>query len=281
MTIDLAFITYERLDYTKLALASVLADPTEQFSLTIWDNASTDGTVEYLKNGVNDPRIADIVFSKENIGQTAAVNEVWGRSKADLLGKLDNDCILTPGWTRTLAQAHHDIEQLGVVACWHFFPEDFDHDRARHKIQTFGTHQIFRHPWTCGTGLLIKRRDFEEFGPIQEKATTQYWLKMAAAGRINGFYYPLIYQEHMDDPKSQYSKVRTNDGLRQHATITAGLQGGRFENVQSLMEWRVEILRNLLDDPIDPSYYLGWRRKLGGAKQRMADMFKQVRSGRT
>ncbi len=47
------------------------------------------------------------------------------------------------------------------------------------------------------------------------------------------------------------------------------------------MEWRVEILRNLLDDPIDPSYYLGWRRKLGGAKQRMADMFKQARSGRT
>ncbi len=226
MTIDLAFITYERLDYTKLALASVLADPTEAFSLTIWDNASTDGTVEYLKNEVNDPRIADIVFSKENIGQTAAVNEVWARSKADLLGKLDNDCILTPGWTRTLAQAHRDIEQLGVLACWHFFEEDFDHERARHKIQTFGRHQIFRHPWTCGTGLLIKRRDFEEFGPIQEKATTQYWLKMAAAGRINGFYYPLIYQEHMDDPKSQYSKVRTDDGLRQHATITAGLQGG-------------------------------------------------------
>jgi len=49
MTIDLVFITYNRLDYTKLALASVLADPTEEFSLTIWDNASTDGTVEYIK----------------------------------------------------------------------------------------------------------------------------------------------------------------------------------------------------------------------------------------
>lgn len=43
MTIDLVFITYNRLDYTKLALASVLADPREDFSLTIWDNASTDG----------------------------------------------------------------------------------------------------------------------------------------------------------------------------------------------------------------------------------------------
>lgn len=69
MRIVLVFITFNRLEYTKLALASVLADPTEEFSLTIWDNGSTDGTVEYLKNEVNDPRIADIILSRENVGQ--------------------------------------------------------------------------------------------------------------------------------------------------------------------------------------------------------------------
>jgi len=276
MTIDLVFITYQRLEYTKLALASVLADPAEEFSLTIWDNASTDGTVEYLQKEVSDPRIADIVLSKENVGQTAAVNEVWGRSNADLLGKLDNDCLVPAGWTRTLAQAHQDIEDLGVVACWHFFPDDFDYERAKHKIKTFGDHQIFRHPWTCGTGLLIKRSDFEEFGPIQEKATTQYWLNMATAGRINGFYYPLICQEHMDDPVSRYSKVRTEAGLREQAAVTAGLQARRFESVQSLMEWRSEIIRNLLDDPYDPSYYGGWRRKWAGAKQRVTNLIRQA-----
>lgn len=269
MTIELAFITYQRLEYTKLALASVLADPAEEFSLTIWDNASTDGTADYLKNEVSDPRIGDIVFSRENVGQTAAVNEVWGRSKADLLGKLDNDCILTPGWTRTLAQAHRDIEQLGVVACWHFFAEDFDYERAKHKIQTFGRHQIFRHPWTCGTGLLIKRKDFQEFGPIQEKATTQYWLKMAAAGRVNGFYYPLIYQEHMDDPKSSYCRTRTEDELQKAADVTASLQTFHFRNVNEIVGWCDEILRNLFDDPYDPQYYLGWRAKYRRIKKRL------------
>lgn len=270
MTIELVFITYQRLEYTRLALASVLADPKEEFSLTIWDNASTDGTVEYLKNEVSDPRIADIVLSKENVGQTAAVNEVWSRSKADLLGKLDNDCIVTPGWTRALAEAHRDIERLGVVACWHFFSDDFDYERAKHKIQTFGTHQIFRHPWTCGTGLLFKRTDFEAFGPIREKATTQYWLRMAAAGRINGFYYPLIYQEHMDDPLNPHSKVRTDEGVRQQAAVTAGLQSGRFADVRSMMEWRSEIIRNLLDDSFEPCRYMGWRRRWTAVKRRMA-----------
>ena len=51
MGIDLVFITYNRLDYTKKSLASILADPTEEFNLYIWDNASTDGTREYLKDG--------------------------------------------------------------------------------------------------------------------------------------------------------------------------------------------------------------------------------------
>jgi GT2 family glycosyltransferase len=97
MTIDSVFITYNRLAYTKLSLASVLADPTEEFSLTIWDNALTNGTIDYLKNEVDDLRIADIILSNKNIGQTAVVNEIWSKSKADLLGKLDNDCLVTPG----------------------------------------------------------------------------------------------------------------------------------------------------------------------------------------
>lgn len=259
--IDFAFITHNRLAYTKLSLASVLSDPTEEFALTIWDNGSTDGTVEYLQNEVNDPRIRDIVLSKENVGQTAAVNEIWGRSKADLLGKLDNDCLMTPGWTRTLAQAHADIAELGVVACWHFAVEDFDYERAKHKIQAFGRHRIFRHPWTCGTGLLIKREMYERMGPIKDRMTTQYWLKMAAAGYINGFYYPLICQEHMDDPKSRHCQTNTEEGLREHASVTASLQVRQFKNVGASLRWRQEIIRNLLDDPYEARYYLGWRRR--------------------
>lgn len=260
MNIHLVFIAYNRLEYTKLALASVLADSEEKFSLTIWDNASTDGTVEYLKNEVNDQRIADIVFSKENVGQIAAVNEIWGKSKADLLGKLDNDCLVTPGWTRILAQAHRDIENLGVIACWHFFPEDFDYERAKHKIQTFNGHQIFRHPWTCGTGLLIKRETFEKFGPIQEKGTTKYWLKMAAAGHINGFYYPLIYQEHMDDPRSKHSRLKSMPFGEAYKYCPA-YQAGKMKELQECKQLHKEILDNLLSGPYDPKYYCGWRAK--------------------
>lgn len=269
MTIDLIFITHNRLEYTKLALPSVLADPTEEFSLTIWDNASTDGTVEYLKHEVNDLRIADIILSKENIRQTAAVNEVWGRSKADLVGKLDNDCLVTPGWTRTLAEAHKDIPNLGVVSCWHYFPEDFDYKRAEHKIQQFGKHRILRHPWTCGTGLLIKRDTFTRFGPMQGPGTVTYWLRLAMGGYVNGFYYPLIYQEHMDDPKSKHTRLKDEAAFQAAKKSAVSIEHLEIKTMSDRLRWRQQILNDLLDAPWKAKYYVGWRGRLRRVRQKV------------
>lgn len=267
MSIDLVLITYNRLDYTKKALESILADPSEKFNLYIFDNASKDGTHEYLKNEVKDPRIQDIILSKENIGQTAAVNKIWSKSKADLLGKLDNDCLVTPGWTRTLAQAHNDIDNLGVVACWHFFEDDFDYERAKHKIQIFGKHKIFRHPWTCGTGLLIKRQTYQKLGSIKSKATTQYWIKMAKAGYINGWYFPLVYQEHMDDPRSKHNRMRQMSF--EEAYKYTGYQQNMVTDLKKYKQWHVDILENLLTGPYDLKYYTGWRKKWRGLKHKL------------
>ncbi|MBN2457225.1 MAG: glycosyltransferase family 2 protein [Sedimentisphaerales bacterium] len=271
MAIELVFITYNRLKYTKLALASIIADPEEEFSLVIWDNASTDGTVEYLKHEVNDSRISDIIFSNENVGQISAVNEIWSKSRADLVGKLDNDCLMTPGWTRTLAKAHQDIDNLGVVACWHFSPEDFDYARAMHKIQQFNNHRILRHAWTCGTGFLIKRDTFRKFGPIQGNATTKYWLRIATAGYINGFYYPLIYQEHMDYPWSEHYAYFDNleKGFERAATA-------RKINIRTIDEaraWHKTVVENVLSGPLDHKYYIGWRARLRRTASRASKMF--------
>lgn len=274
MNIDLSFVTYNRLEFTKLSLESILADKSENFSLIIWDNASSDGTAEYLKNEVNDPRIKEIFLSSNNIGQTAAVNQIWANSKADLVGKLDNDCLVSPGWTHLFAKAHEDIPNLGVVAMWHFFENDFDYARAKHKIETINGHNIFRHPWTCGTGLLIKRETFKRLGPITSKAMPQYWMKMAKAGYINGFYYPLVFQEHMDDPKSSYCKIKDEKTFDRFRKITFGLQSNRYKDVEGRLRWRQEIIRNLMDDPFDVSYYHPVKVKLRNCWKKLLNSFK-------
>ena len=277
MRIHLIFITFNRLHYTRLSLPRLLEDPTEEFELTIWDNASTDGTRDYLQNEVKDPRIGEIVFSDENVGQVVAINKVWGESTADLLGKVDNDCLVTPGWTRTLARAHGEMEHLGVIACWHYFPEDFDHERAKHKIQTFGSVQIFRHANTCGSGLLIKRRHFLELGPLPGPATTTYWFGMALAGYVNGFYHPIVHQEHMDDPKSEHSVLKDEASYQAAKAVTFGLNFLEMDTLADRYTQREEILRNLLDDPYDPRYYLGWRAKFRRLKWRIGRFLKRRR----
>jgi GT2 family glycosyltransferase len=259
--IELVFISHNRLEYTKLALESVLADASEEFSLTIWDNASSDGTAEFLSSEVNDSRISDIVLSKQNVGQIAAVNTIWGRSNADLLGKLDNDCLVTPGWTRMLCRAHSDIPKLGVVACWNFFPEEFDYERAKNKIQTFGKHRILRHPWTCGTGFLMKRDTYLRFGPVREKSTTRYWLELALAGYINGFYYPLIYQEHMDDVRSKHSRINKMD-FKEAYKYAPAVQDGQIKDLDHYNRLHKKIVENILTGPYEPKYYIGWRARL-------------------
>lgn len=116
MRIRPAFITYHRLDRAKLALRSVLADPKGQFSLAVWNNGSTNRASKCLRTKVCDHRAAEIVFSKDSLGQTAAVNEIWGRSEPDLPGERDGNCMVTPLWTRMLAKVRSDIEQSSALA---------------------------------------------------------------------------------------------------------------------------------------------------------------------
>jgi glycosyltransferase involved in cell wall biosynthesis len=261
-SVHLVFICYNRLDYTRKALASVLKDPSEAFTLTIWDNASTDGTREFLQRQVSDPRIDDIVLSHKNRGQIFPVNEVWSSSRSELLGKLDNDCLVTPGWTRILARAHADIPDLGVLACWHFMKEDFDYERALPKIVDRGPHRILRHPWTCGTGLLVKRRVYQEIGPLTGTSTSHYWMKMAERGYMNGFYYPLVLQEHMDDPRSEHSHLKDEKSYQQAKAVTFSLKNHGQETLADRWRWRQEVIDNLLTGPWDVRNYSGWRARL-------------------
>jgi len=274
MKIDLVFITYNRLDYTKLSLASVLADPTEEFALTIWDNASTDGTSEYLSS-VKDPRIVEKVFSKDNVRLHGAVNNLIDKSKADLIGIIPNDFILSAGWTKKIAQAHAEIPELGMIGCWHFFEDDFSYERAKHKIQTFGRHRIFRHPFTGGGAGLVKLETMKKFGPLKTSATTRYWINLALNGFINGFYYPLIYVEHMDDPKSKYTMLKDEKSYQAAKKVTFNINSPGQETLAGRWRWRQKVLDNLLDDPWDAKYYVGWRSRVNKIKNKLGKLISQ------
>jgi GT2 family glycosyltransferase len=271
MKIDLLFVSFNRLAYTRLSLQSILADSTEEFSLTLWDNASTDGTREYLES-VEDPRIVRKVMSRANVRVDGAVAETITKSTADVVGFLANDFLFPAGWIRTLAQAHADIPELGQISCWHLGAEFFDETRARHKIQRFGRHQILRHPWTDGCGL-IKLRTLRDVGFVG-MGGTDFGIRVALKGYVNGFYVPPVCAEHMDYPWSKHFAFsdRLDEWLK--ASATAASHGIRC--MADAKRWHNVVVSNILDDPWDVKHYVGWRHKVRRAKARLKRFFAWV-----
>jgi len=277
MNIAIVVVTHNRLDYTKKTIKRLLEDPTEEFDLYLWDNASTDETPEYLQDAIKDLRIVETILSKENVGPLGAMNYAWSKTKAELVGKVDNDCLVTPGWTRILAKAHEDIERLGAVACWHYPLDEFDEDTVRKagKIQSFNDHQIIRHPWVCGSGFLMKRKTYEEYGPWKDGCdvgTTNYFLNMALGGEINGWYYPLVLQEHMDDPKSPHCILTDDESIRKMRNITFVLREHNINNIRDRWERRKIVLENLNRGPWQAESYIGWRAKFRRVVKRLQNI---------
>jgi len=263
MNVAIVLVTYNRLEYTRKCLQQLLSGDSD-FDLYIWDNASTDETPAYLGDARSDPRIKEVVLSQENAGQTGAMNYVWSKTKAELVGKVDNDCLVAPEWIPTFVEAHQDIGDLGAVACWHYRLDDFDEGSARRarKIHSVGPHQILRHPWVCGSGFIMKRRTYREYGPWEAGAdvgTTGYFLRMALGGKINGWYFPFVLQEHMDDPKSEHSLVIDDESVRKMHDITYTLRTKKINDMAERWARRAVVLRNLNSGPWEAKYYTGWR----------------------
>jgi len=269
MKIDLLFLSCNRLHYTRYSMPALLADPSEEFSLTIWDNGSIDGSREFL-DAVKDPRIVKKVFSPKNIGAYPVLSQAIAESHADLIGFVSDDLLVTPGWTRILAAAHAEVPEFGRLACWHLGPEEFDYERASHKMQTFGRHQILRHPWTNGCGL-SKLKAIQDVGSFRPgESEDAYWTRIALRGHVNGFYYPLIPVEHMDYPWSKYFVFsgRFEEWLKQ--SWAARLNGIR--TLEDAKAWHRVVLKNLLDEPWDARQYVGWRGIVRRGKDKMRRM---------
>jgi glycosyltransferase involved in cell wall biosynthesis len=254
--IALLFLTWNRIEYTRLSLPRLLADPGEAFDLILWDNGSTDGTREYLES-IRDPRIRERILRPTNEGQTPAIEHLFRESGAELVGKVDNDCLVTPGWTRTLARALDDVPELGGVGCWTFMAEDFDADLARHKLRRFGEHTVVAHPYLGGSAFLTRRADFTRFGPVSEPGLfPRYWIRAAAAGRVNGWYLPLVLVEHMDDPRSPHCLLREPLDPRE---LPFALRLRGLSTRQEFARWIREDARAILRASSDVKHHTGWR----------------------
>lgn len=115
--------TFNNLEYTRQCLEALFENtPLDLFDLVIVDNASRDGTQDYVTKEL--PQILGDKFGKvtislllnqTNVGFGQAHNQSGQECKTPYLLLLNNDTIPLPGWLTAIAKAFEDEPTAAVV----------------------------------------------------------------------------------------------------------------------------------------------------------------------
>jgi GT2 family glycosyltransferase len=153
------------------------------FDLYLVDNASTDGSVRYVREHF--PTVKIISHSK-NLGFAAGYNRALKAIKADYVVLLNNDTeVLSPHWVQSLVQAAAEGPRVAAVACkmvsmenperldsvgamgipfWRGFVDIGREERDRGQYDTSFEPFSF-----CGGAALVNHALFEQVGGFDEE----------------------------------------------------------------------------------------------------------------
>ncbi len=269
---DVLMVTYDQPDYVRLSLPRLLDSCGQNDRVWLWHNGEHAETLETVRSLANHPRVFRFHHSKENVRLRPARNWLWENATGDLVGTVDDDCLVQRSWIQTLGRAHMDCPEFGAIGSWRFQDEDFIPELAERKIEEFDYgHRLLRNHWVQGSGHLLKRLCIERHGLLKPgQSFVQYCVELALAGWINGWYYPFVREQHLDDPRFPDSRLKSDADLRRRPPLTAARTG-----VTTLSEWEQRIrlsARTVQAATLDLRYYRGWRRRLRGASRRLKQL---------
>ena len=115
--VNIGIVTFNRLEFTKQAVASIIKYTSFPYVITIVDNGSHDGTKEYLQEVKEEGIIKNLVLLDKNIGVAKASNLAWiQEEKALYYLKYDNDIVIQKNnWLSNLISVIDATPEIGVI----------------------------------------------------------------------------------------------------------------------------------------------------------------------
>lgn len=104
-------LTFNCLRYTQACLLSIRQHTSQPYELIVVDNASDDGSLEYLQS------LSDItlIANNKNQGYSRGNNQGIQAASGDFVLLLNNDVIVTPNWLNLLINHFNHCPELGVL----------------------------------------------------------------------------------------------------------------------------------------------------------------------
>lgn len=180
--IAIVVVTHERLHLLRRCVADVLARTSEKTKeIVIWNNASADGTREYL-DALGEPRLRT-VHSPRNIGMNAYAQAI-SLTTQDYLVELDDDVVeAPPRWDETLLDAFVRIPKIGYLSA-NLVDDPNDsasqylkylrEERSAYVRQEVDGVAILDGP-TGGSCTMTSRELYNRVGGFGQKPRSVYW----------------------------------------------------------------------------------------------------------
>ena len=157
--LDVVYCAWNRLEFTRFTFERLLENTNWELvrELVVYDDASSDGTTEYLLETVRRAPVTSTFRNGVHRGSSvAALHDYLQRGAADLFAFVENDLAVPPAWLDVMTQVMSDYPELhllGTEPYWHNRPPpDWD------------GHYSYRDYGHMGGNGLMRRRAFRR-GP--------------------------------------------------------------------------------------------------------------------
>lgn len=124
MIASIMMVTYNRLDLTKQTLECLFKNTDYPYNIVFIDNASQDGTTDYLYKTCADKMSEDEFFqgfkilkNNKNLGIATGRNQALHASEGEWLVTIDNDVLVPSGWLTeaiNILQTNPSYGMIGV-----------------------------------------------------------------------------------------------------------------------------------------------------------------------
>lgn len=113
--VSIIILTWNALEYTRRCVASIQKYTTHPYEIIFVDNASDDGTSDYLKKLVAQNENFRLIINHENRGFAAGNNQGMKIANGDYLLLLNNDVLVSEGWLNRLVSCAEMDNSIGLV----------------------------------------------------------------------------------------------------------------------------------------------------------------------
>lgn len=161
------------------AVASILAQSWREFEFLIIDDASTDGTPEFLRT-LSDPRVR-IVRNETNLGLTASLNRGLQLAQGDLIARQDADDLSHPHRLAKQAAFLSAHPQIAAVGSQAWLMDERGHSLGRKDFPLGHRGIWWSHLWDnalAHSAVMFRRKAVLEAGGYDEgyRASQDYEL---------------------------------------------------------------------------------------------------------